>query len=268
MRKRSFRVFLLALAIVFLSSTAFASPAAKDLPRVWDKADVLTDAEEVELTEQLDEISKRQKVDVVVATELSSGEKSVVAAAQDFYDYKGYGFGKNHDGIIFYIATDQREFAIQTTGFAIKAFTDSGLDYIKNDVSLYLGNDDYMTAFQSFGTLADKFVQQAKDGEPYDGDNMPTDPADILARAMLSLLVGFLIALFVAKYKKSQMKTILEAEAADDYAEKSNMKLVANSDHFVRKYVTSRKIERDSDGGSSTSVGSSGTSHGGTSGSY
>lgn len=60
--------------------------AAGNLPRLVDRADLLSDNEESALLEKLDEISERQKVDVVVAAADSLEGKTAIQYADDFYD--------------------------------------------------------------------------------------------------------------------------------------------------------------------------------------
>ena len=108
--------------------------------RMVDMADLLSDSEEKELQNQLDEISERQKVDVVVVTVDSLGSKSPMKYADDFYDNNGYGFGNKKDGILLLLSMEERDWHITTTGFGITAITDAGLDYISDEFVSYLSD--------------------------------------------------------------------------------------------------------------------------------
>lgn len=81
---------LLAAFLSFLP--AFPAFAANQEPRLVDGADLLSDGEETVLLEKLDEISARQRADVVVVTADSLEGKSPMEYADDFYDENGYGF--------------------------------------------------------------------------------------------------------------------------------------------------------------------------------
>lgn len=76
-------------------------PEERLLPRLIDGADLLTDSEEAKLLERLDEISEKYQTDVVIVTNYSLEGKTSTAYADDFFDYNGYGFGENADGILF-----------------------------------------------------------------------------------------------------------------------------------------------------------------------
>ena len=65
MRKQLFCVLLALLLCVTMAAPAFAS---SNMPRLVDNAGLLTDSEQSELFDKLDEISERQQVDIVVVT--------------------------------------------------------------------------------------------------------------------------------------------------------------------------------------------------------
>ena len=95
---------------------------------VVDDAELLTDSEESSLNETLKEISNRQNCQVVVVTTNSLDGKSTEAYADDYYDYNGYG----EDGIVLLVSMEDRDYWMSTHGFAIRAFTDAGIEYIQN----------------------------------------------------------------------------------------------------------------------------------------
>ena len=141
--KRHVRLFICTLLVVTMtlgvSMVALAADEASGeqtntnwLPRLVDNADLLSNEEEQSLLAQLDEISERQQCDVVIVTVDSLDGKEVVAYADDFYDYNGYGFGQDRDGVLLLVCMGEREYAISTTGFGIDDLTDYGLVYIED----------------------------------------------------------------------------------------------------------------------------------------
>ena len=110
--------------------TSSQIPEERNLPRLVDDAGLLSDSEEEELLGELDEISERQEFDVAVVTVNSLEGKTAEAYADDFYDYHGYGFGTDHDGILLLVSMEARDWHITTTGYGITAFTDAGIEYI------------------------------------------------------------------------------------------------------------------------------------------
>ena len=138
------RFFTLALALFFIlsitlpvcaeSGDGFNSPYA----RLQDDAALLSSDEYNEVLSRLDELCERQSFDVVIhTTEDMDGYSSVVAYADDYYDYNGYGYGEDRDGIILVVAMNTRDLYISTCGFGITAFTDYGIDTLLDDVKGY-----------------------------------------------------------------------------------------------------------------------------------
>ena len=60
---------IVGLSILNIPVCAEEIPQDRQLPRLVDDADLLTDSEEQELNTELDEISEKQQCDVVVVTE-------------------------------------------------------------------------------------------------------------------------------------------------------------------------------------------------------
>ena len=83
---------LFAMLLLFLP---VVTVCAEEPKRLVDGADLLTDTEEAELLQELNEISVRQQFDVVVVTTTSLDGKSAMEYADDYYDYHGYGMGQD-----------------------------------------------------------------------------------------------------------------------------------------------------------------------------
>lgn len=247
-----------------------AIPQERQLPLLVDDAGLLTEEEADALLDKLEEISERQECEVAVVTVDSLEGKTSQEYADDFYDYNGYGYGKDDDGILLLISMEDRDYAITTYGFGITAFTDAGLQYVVNDFKPALSGGRYGDAFNDFADCCDKFLTQSHTGEPYDGDNMPKGTVHPVY-IPISLLFGFLISLLIGRSKSAKLKSVRKKESAVDYQVAGSMRLYQNSDVLVASNVTSRvesSSSGSSSGGSSTHTSSSGRSHGGTSGKF
>ena len=75
---------LLSIMFVFSYVSDVSAHTAADRIRVVDQAGLLSDGEEAQLSDQLDEISERQQVDVVVVTADSLEGASAMEYADDF----------------------------------------------------------------------------------------------------------------------------------------------------------------------------------------
>ena len=242
-------------------------PEERQLPRLVDGADLVSILYEEELLGLLDEISERQQCDIVVVTTDSLGGKTPTAYADDFYDYNGYGIGKQNDGILLLVSMEDRDWAISTCGYGITAFTDKGQAYMTKKIVPLLSEGEYFKAFSVYAELCDDFLTEAKTNKPYDAGHMPKESSGLSwIRIFASVACGFLIALIMGLFKKQKLKSVAKQYDAQEYIVPGSMVVTQEYDHFVHRQVTTRKIDQDS--GSSTHTSSSGTTHGGSSGKF
>lgn len=265
----------LALVLTVLAVSAISAlpvSAAGGLPRLVDIADLLSDSEEADLSYILDEISERQQVDIVVVTVDSMEGETAMVYADDFYDYNGYGFGNERDGILLLVSMEERDWYISTTGYGITAITDAGREYISEIFVSDLSAGDYETAFTSFAELCDDFITQAKTGEPYDVDNLPQEPFGFAGNLAAAFAIAFIVSLIATGIMKGQLKTVHSQSAADDYMKRDSLQLTKKNDLFLYRHVERRKREENNSsnnsGGSKTHTSSSGTTHGGGGGKF
>lgn len=239
--------------------------------RVVDMAELLSDSEKTALLSKLDEISERQKLDIVVLTVNTLDGKTPRDYADDFYDYNGYGFGENKDGILLLVSMEDRDWWISTTGYGITALTDAGIEYISEKFLSDLSDGDYAQAFTTYAELCDQFITQAKTGESYDTGNMPKEPFNVAWNILVAFVIGLVVAFVVTNIMKKQLKTVQLKSEANNYVKANSMILTENRDLFLYNQVSRRARPKETDnssGGSSTHTSSSGTSHGGGGGKF
>ncbi len=243
-------------------------------PRLVDDADILSDKEEKKLLSELDKISEKWQNDVVIVTTYSLGHKTATEFADDFFDYNGYGYGESSDGILLLISTEQRDWAISTTGKSISVFTDAGLDFLSNQFLPQISKGKYAKGFQKFVNWCDKYNKQAAKGEPYDYGHLPKKPLPFYW-VIVSLVVGFLISLSIISTQRNNLKSIRRQNAANDYILPNSLQIADGRDLFLYRNVSQTVIPKNSGGsgggsrsGSSSHSSSSGTSHGGSSGKF
>ena len=239
-----------------------------------DNAQVLTEDENSELEASLEELSVRQSFDVVVATIDSledEGYTSMEEYADDLYDYCQFGYGENRDGVLLLVSIGDRKWHISTCGYGITAFTDAGIQYLGEQMTPDMADGDYAAAFRTFIQWTDTYVTAAREGHPYDVDNMPHEPLSIMYLG-LALVIGLVTALIVTGVMKSQLKSVAPQQDATSYVRQGSMKLTNQRDLYLYRDVhrTERPKESSSNdsGGSSTHTSSSGTTHGGGGGSF
>ena len=271
MKKTSNRLHSLfaALAALILAA-ALAVPAfaveggfADLYYRMFDDAEVLTEDEDNELEDALEELSLRQSFDVTIATIESMesvGADSMEQFADDLYDYCQYGYGPDMDGVLLLVSVGDRKWHISTCGYGITAFTDAGIQYLGQQMTPFMADGDYAGAFRTFVQWSDTYIDAARAGHPYD------------VNLFLALGIGLALAWVVVHVMKSQLRSVAFQENAASYVREGSMKLTNQRDLFLYRDVhrTERPKESSSSdsGGSSTHTSSSGTTHGGGGGSF
>ena len=267
---------LIALFALILSLCA-AVPAladgavgfAEDRDRVVDDAALLSDSEKTALMEKLGEIRARQKMDIVIVTAKTLNGATPAEYADDTYDYNGYGYGSNRDGLLLLIGMENRDWYISTTGYGITAFTDAGIQYIGSKIKEPLSDGDYADAFNTFAELCDDFITRARNGSPYDSGNMPKEPMKP-GWILVAVIAGFILSFITVGTMKGKLKTVRFQPAANSYMKAGSMNITESRDMFLYNTVTRTAKPKDSDsgGGSSTHTSSSGSSHGGGGGKF
>lgn len=263
------RFLLILLALLCVTFPVLAES------RVIDEAGLLSDASETQLESEIAAIAQDYQFDVVLLLKNSIGGQTLKYYAADYYDYGGYGYGKNKDGILFLLSMDERDYYILTTGSGIRVFTDYGIAQIEEDIVPYLSAGEYETAMERFTSYVRRYLEQAEKGDSYDVYNTVQLRSPLVrVRSILPILliVAAVIGLIVAFSLKAQMKTVRRKQGASSYVRDGSFNLTRIQDIYLYTTTHRRKIETDTGGGhgggSTTFHGSSGTSHGGHGGKF
>ena len=254
-------IAIIIAAICFLST--IAAYADFQNPPIADGAEYLTEEQNNELSAQLDKIREKYSFYVVFVSEKSLSANDEQAAADDIYDYNGYGYGESYDGILFYIAKAERKYHFSTCGSGETIFNENGLKYLEKKIVPYLKEDNYYEAVKSYADHTEELLEMAADGKPFNKTQHSTKY--ILCVVAGALLLPLILAYFMMHKKLCAMKTAVKEDYAGNYMKPNSMNLDFSRDIFL--YSTVTKTEKPkSDSGSHTS--SSGRSHGGRGGSF
>lgn len=259
----------LALAVCLCLALAVTAFAESSLPRLVDNADLLSESEEQALLSKLDSISQKHQLDVVVVTTDTLDGKSAMAYADDFFDYNGYGFGDDGDGILLLVSMGTREWHMSTKGYGITAFTDAGLDHMADQFLTDLSDGYYYDAFVTYADLCDDFIAQANAGTPYDYNTLPKEPFHFGASLLISVVIGFVIALVSTGAMKSELNSVRRQPRADHYVRNNSLDINLSQDFYLYRQVSRTvKSQETGSGGSSVHRSSSGSMHGGRGGRF
>lgn len=271
MKKKIWMLLFSLVLCLFMAAPAFAAQTegfASEYERVQDLADLLSDSEETALLKKLNELSERQKMEVVVLTTDTLEGLTPREYTDDIYDYCGFGYGENRDGLLLLISMEDSDWYISTCGYGITAFTDAGIQYIGEQIKEYLSAGDFSTAFDKFAGLCDDFITQARTGDPYDLHNLPREPLPLIW-IPISIAVGACLSSLIVGSMKAKLKTVRFQSAARNYMKSGSLNITESRDLFLYSTVTrTEKPKNDSSGGSSTHTSSSGTTHGGGGGKF
>lgn len=236
-------------------------------PRLMDGADLLTDQEESRLLEKLDEVSERQKFDIVIASTDSLHGDTAQDYADDLYDSCGYGYGAGRDGVLLLVSMEDRDWWISTCGYGITVFTDAGIEYLSEQFLEDLSDGDYASAFQTYVEQCDQFITQAGSGEPYGQSNLPHAPLSPVC-ILIAFGMGLAIAAITVGVMISKLKTVRSQAAAGSYVKDGSLNITESRDLFLYRNVHRTARPKNNDSGSSTHTSSSGTLHGGGGGKF
>ena len=222
--------------------------------RLVDDGELLTAAEETAIAKRLDEVSLKRELDLVIVTVKTLGGKSRAAFADDYFDYNGYGFGDDHDGILLLYCPNEGVRYISTTGDAIDIFEGDHFDELTGEIIPYFDRGDISGAFLKFADTCDDIIGSAR-----------AFPWGLL---IFALLIGAVLSwLIPMSTMKGKLKSVRAQSAASSYVRAGSMNLTQNRDVFLFANITKTPIPRDTSsrggGGGGVHVGSSGTSHGG-----
>ncbi len=222
-------------------------PVDRTLSLVEDYADVLTDSEEAELIAKLEALGSEYDIEIGAITVDSYEGKDPQAFTDDFYDYNGYGYGENDDGLIVVFNTGKgdgnRNLAISTHGKGIELLTDLEIDRIIEMMINPIKNGDFASAFDNFVTECEGAF----------------DESISIIWIPVSILVGFGLAFLIVKIQASKLNNVVQKADAADYV--GNVVLTYQDDRFIYRNVSrSPRVKSES---SSTHTSSSGRTHGG-----
>lgn len=257
-------LLILSCAIPVLAHEGFTS----EYYRFIDEAKLLSDTQYNDILSRLDEISERQLFDVTIFTEETysdyDGYDDVRDFADDAYDAFGFGYGENYDGVILVVVMDTHDLYLSTCGYGIDVVTDAGREHMLDQIKGYFTDGDYYGGFSAFISLMDEYIDQTKGGDPYDIHNLPREPFS-KSWILISLVVGFILAVIVVRSMKSKLKTVRPALEAGSYVRENSMNVNVSRDLYLYRSITrTKKSNTDSSGGgSSTHTSSSGRTHGG-----
>ncbi|MBQ2828035.1 MAG: TPM domain-containing protein [Clostridia bacterium] len=228
-------------------------PVDRTLPLVVDNADIIPDGVESALLERCDMFASEYEMEVAIVTVNDFEGKTSEAYADDFYDYNGYGWGENDDGVLVVYKPGEegeREIWITTHGRGSEVFFEGIREGMITDMIPFLTTEDYEGAFT---TYLDRAETQLK-------------PGIAVIWLFILMLAGAVIGLIITGSMTAKNKTVVLQKNAKVYTRQGSMNVTGRNDVFLytRTDVQPKAQDNDSDNDSSTHTSSSGRTHNGS----
>ena len=266
-------------------------PAGIDesLSRVVDDALLLKPDEAEALEAALRSLIAKYRMDAVVVTREGLEGQSAMDYADDFFDYKGYGWREEPSGdittgsgVLLLVEMEQEQTWVSGKGYGMDVFPDGVCVQLCDAIEPELTDGQYYAAFLTWldgieGLLAPYggvygSHSGENDNDYYNYDDYDYRPSVYFSTPVfvLFLVVGLITALAVVSSMKKKLNTIRQAAAAHSYQQRFD--LTERQDIFLYSTTTSIKLPDDPPPSSGSSSGghisSSGSSHSGGGGSF
>ena len=223
----------------------------RTLPLVVDQANIIPDDAETALIARCDTIAEEYKMEVAIVTASDFGGLIAEAYADDFYDFNGYGYGENDDGMLVVYKPGEegeREIYITTHGNGSGVFFQGIREGIIADMKDYLIAEDYEKAFNMY---LDRAEEQLKPGTP-------------VIWLFILALVGAVVGLLITGSMTAKNKSVIAQNQAKVYTRQGSMNVTGAQDVFAYSFVNTTPKAQNNDTDSSTHTSSSGRTHNGS----
>ncbi len=278
---RYFRFWFLAVAVLAIACIALKlSQGAREVPRtnseapterVYDYANVLTDAEEADLREYIAQMEKKHRIDIVLVTfsqsvegeearekyglRSASWEQNMQDLADDFWDEHKFGYNKGFEGdgalLLHNWYEGQNGEHLSTSGSVEHKFSLRDIDEVLYAVDEYYDTNPY----KAYRAYVKELCRRM--------DTSLSLPFSWGFVVILPIIIVLFYALIGAVQKKAENTVAVNA-----YVEGGRPQMRNKTDGLLRKNVVTRKIETSSGsrgGGGSSGGGGHHTSSGGAS---
>ena len=233
--------------------------------KIYDFSDILTDEEEKELYNKVQQFIEKTNMDLVILTDNvpyeDDSENDYYAV--DFYDFNDFGRNTDtYDGVIFFRNTypEDRYYGIYMTGNAKLYFTNDRNDITLDNIYDYISSDQYLEGINLF---IDEFLKYYEEGIPSDYSNSYIDDNGNLVYVkkyyppiVLAGIISLIVSIITISIMIKKNKMVYTAKEANEYLDNESIKYIRKDSHLESTHTT-RHYNPPSDSGSSSGGGSS-----------
>ena len=256
MKNRIITIITAILLILSITIPCFAADIESTGKRLYDGADILSDAEEKTILEKLNDLSEKYQVDFIVATVSEVGDYSPTEYCEGYYDAGEYGIGDDRSGVLLFIAMDdgygQGAYRIHSRGLAEVALTKDEQISIGESCASFLSDESYVSAINVFIDDCEYQINGEINGFPF----------KFFKNLVISLVIGLIVALIVTGSWKNQLRSVKQQSGAANYTKPGSMHIAYANDFFLYRTISREKKPEKSSSGKSSSGGGGRTTGG------
>ena len=247
------------------------TPRVDASEKIYDFAEIITDEEEKELYEKIQNYINKTNIDMVILTiDEAFSDTEIDEYAVDFYDYNDFGLNTaKYDGIIIVrnVNSFNRYFNIHSFGNAQLYYDyytlENILDYIYDDIR----SDNYLSGFSDFIEESERYYSRGANPNYYVDDNgfIQKNPPKYHLPLFTAVFISGIITLITMIVLVKKNKMIKKEKLATIYVDRNTIKYYNKIDRFLHSHTSSYTVSHNSSSGggghSSSHSGSSGGGH-------
>ena len=232
------------------------TPYVDAAEKIYDFSDILTDEEEKDLKNKIDELIEKYKMDIVILTYdypySSDSENSYFAS--DFYDFNDFGIDmEKYSGVLLFRNTyaDNPYFDMFSFGEAQLKYYDSRMSDILDDIYPEISSKSYLDGFTKWLNDVDKYGTYEKLSD------YQLDETGHLERIrtfkpmiLVNLVISSIITIIYISINVKKNKMVKIATQASTYLNKQTFNLLDKTDKLVHSHISSY-VQSDSSSSSS-----------------
>lgn len=265
MKGRKKFIHILPVLLCLLCTATVPAWANDDSQRVFDYAELLSDAEQEELNQVCLDAEDALETELYILTTNDAKGKETVDYTDDFGDEHAFGYDEPYGNyMILCIDMDNRVVWLSTSGKAETYFTEERIDSLLDDLYGYLTDGDYYNTCLSYVESSQRYLTKppvykdttskpnpykdttSKSNHYKDAMYYDEEQETVLDRWYYRLAISAVIGLIVVVIMSISTKTAMTANART-YS-KNGIRMNNRRDDFIRRTTTSRRIESNSSG--------------------
>lgn len=231
-------------------------------PRLVDDADLFTQSEEEEIRSMITEVSSSLNKDIVIYTDSSDYDFPEEILAADFYDFNGYGFGENREGLCLFICMDPENRCWWTccTGPETQdLYTEELANTLDDSLYAYLVDGAYGDGVLCWLDYLNRYLRPGAE-EPEEIKN----PFNWVGAGIFAGIAGAIVGGIGLSSAKKTMKSKEKAVTANLYMQPDSLRIASVGDRLINVTTSRTKVASSSGSRSGPSRPSGGSSFSGS----